>query len=91
MSTTYDIIRDPTTGEPLMSVCTRGPLTDEEKNALAALQLYRRRRERTPQQQAWLDEFLRPHLPDREDTWSAADEDASWLAEDDKARRREDR
>ena len=30
------------------------------------------------------------HLPDRDDVWSAADEDASWLAEDDRARRRGD-
>ena len=28
------------------------------------------------------------HLPDRDDGWTAVDEDASWLAEDAKARRR---
>lgn len=55
--TVYDVIRDPTTGAALMTVCTYGPLADEEKTALAALQLLCRH-ERTPDQQSWLDAYL---------------------------------
>jgi hypothetical protein len=38
----YVVIRDPDTGEPLMSVCVPAPLTDDEMAALTELALWMR-------------------------------------------------
>ena len=53
----YTVIHDPTTGEPMLSVCTKASLAPEEIEALQALQLWRLK-QRTPEQQMWLDRTL---------------------------------
>ena len=41
---TYEVIHDPATGEPLASVCLRAPITDEERAVLVEYFLWQRER-----------------------------------------------
>ena len=56
--TTTQVIVDPTTGEPMLRVCTTAPLTPEEVTTLQAMQLSRQKASLTDAQQIWLDGIL---------------------------------